>query len=67
MAKHIARTAIKVVATIAAVVLVLVPTGPFYGLTLFVGSITVLLVCFLLWLLLGGDENIGFWPDDRRL
>jgi hypothetical protein len=67
MAKHIVRTAIKVVATIAAVVLVLVPTGPFYGLILFVGSIVVLLVCFLLWLLLGGDENTGFWPNGRGL
>jgi len=67
MVKHIARTAIKVVATIAAVVLLLVPTGPFYGLVLFVGSIIVLLVCLLLWLLLGGDENTGFWPNGRGL
>ena len=64
MAKHIIRTAIKVVAAIAAVVLFLIPTGPFHGLILFVGSIVVLLVCLLLWLLLDGTENTGFWPRD---
>jgi hypothetical protein len=67
MAKHIVRTAIKVVATIAAVVLLLVPTGLFYGLVLFVGSIVALLVCLFLWLFLFGNENTGFWPNDRGL
>ncbi len=37
------------------------------GLLLFVGSIVVLLVCFvLLKLLEDDDENTGYWPDDPR-
>jgi Mn2+/Fe2+ NRAMP family transporter len=63
MAKRIVRSAIKIVAAIAALVFVIVPTHEFNQLLFFVGSMVVLLVCLLLWLLLFGDEDTGWWPD----
>jgi hypothetical protein len=62
MIKRIVRSAIKVVAVIAAGVFVVVPPGN--QLLLFIGSMAVLLLCLLLWLLLFGDENTGWWPDN---
>ena len=63
MIKRTIRSAIKVAATIAALVFVFVPTHAFNQLLLFLGSMVVLLICLLLWLLLFGDENTGYWPD----
>lgn len=41
--------------------------GKTAGLLLFVGSIVVLLGCFVLSKLLeDDDENTGFWPDDPK-
>jgi hypothetical protein len=63
MAKRIVRSAIKVVAAIAALVFVIAPTHEFNQLLFFIGSMVVLLICLLLWLLLFGDEHTGYWPD----
>lgn len=63
MAKRIIRSAIKVVAAIAALVFAIAPTHEFNQLLFFVGSMVVLLICLLLWLLLFGDKDTGYWPD----
>ncbi len=54
-------------AGIAGIVFVLARMTTTTGLILFVGSIVVLLVCFVLSNLLeGNDENTGYWPDDLK-
>jgi len=63
MAKRIIRSAIKVVAAIAGAVFLACPVREFNQLLLFIGSMAVLLVCLLLWLLLFGNEQTGWWPD----
>lgn len=63
MAKSIIRSALKVVAAIAGLVCLFCPVREFKQLLLFIGSMAVLLVCLLLWLLLFGDEHTGWWPD----
>jgi len=63
MAKRIIRSGIKVVAAIAGAVFLVVPVREFNHLLLFIGSMAVLLVCLLLWLLLFGNEQTGWWPD----
>jgi uncharacterized membrane protein HdeD (DUF308 family) len=63
MAKRIVRSAIKVVAVIAGLVCMFVPASEFNQLLLFIGSLVVLLLCLLLWLLLFGNEDTGWWPD----
>jgi hypothetical protein len=67
VAKRLIRGAIKTVAGIAAVVFIVARMSTNTGLLLFVGSIVVLLVCFvLLRLLEDDDENTGYWPDDPK-
>jgi hypothetical protein len=67
VAKRLIRGAIKTVAGIAAVVFIVARMSTNTGLLLFVGSIVVLLVCFvLLRLLEEDDENTGYWPDDPK-
>ncbi len=66
MAKRIVRDAIKIVSMVAGLVfLIVIPSG-FDQLLLLVGSIVVLLVCFLVWMLMFGDEHTGWWPDEPR-
>jgi hypothetical protein len=68
--RRLTLTVVKVVAVVAGVAFVLAPVQSFYGLVLFGGSIVVLLLCLTLYLLLGGDEKAGYWPDrpeDRNL
>jgi hypothetical protein len=63
--KRLLHGVIKAVPGIAVIVLILARMTTNTGLTLFVGSIVVLLVCFgLLKLLEGDDENTGYWPHD---
>ena len=59
--KLIIRKVITVVAVLAVAVFVFVPPGPYP--ILFFGSIVVLLICLVVWLLLFGDEHTGWWPD----
>ena len=63
MAKRTIRNTIKVVSTSAGLVFLFVLPNGFNQLLLFIGSIVVLLVCFVLWTLLFGDEHTGWWPD----
>jgi len=65
--KRLIRGVIKVVAGIAALVFILARMTTTTGLVLFVGSIVVLLACFVLSKLLeDDDENTGYWPDDPK-
>jgi hypothetical protein len=59
MAKRIARKAIKAIAVAAAVVFLFARLD----LILNAVSIGVLLICFIAWALLFGDEHTGWWPD----
>lgn len=67
MARRVVRKTVQIVAISAGVVLALTPGSRALGMTLFVSSIIVLLVCLFLWLLLFGDEHSGYWPDDTKL
>ena len=64
MARRLVRKIIQIVATGAGIVLILTPVSRALGMVLLVSSIVVLLVCLFLWLLLFGNENTGYWPDD---
>jgi hypothetical protein len=65
--KRLIRGVIKAIAGIAAVVFILARMTTTTGLVLFVGSIVVLLVCFVLSKVLeDDDENTGYWPDDPK-
>ena len=65
--KRLIRGVIKVVAGIAGVVFIFARMTTTTGLVLFVGSIVVLLGCFVLSKLLeDDDENTGYWPDDPK-
>jgi uncharacterized membrane protein YhaH (DUF805 family) len=65
--KRLLRGAIKVLAGIAAVVFVVARMTTNTGLILFVGSIIVLLVCFVLVRLLeSDDESTGYGPDEPK-
>jgi len=65
--KRLIRGVIKVVSGIAALVFILARMTTTTGLVLFVGSIVVLLACFVLSKLLeDDDENTGYWPDDPK-
>jgi len=67
MTKRLFRAAIKTVAGIAAVVFFLARMTTSTGLLWFVGSIIVLLVCFvLLKFLEEDDENTGYWPPNPK-
>ncbi len=67
MPERLIRGIIKAMAGIAGIVFVLARMTTTTGLILFVGSIVVLLVCFVLSNLLeGNDENTGYWPDDLK-
>ena len=67
MPKCLVRVAIKTAAGIAAVVFILARFSTSAGVLLFVISIVVLLVCFvLLKFLEGDDENTGYWPDETK-
>jgi hypothetical protein len=67
MAKRLFRGAIKTIAGIAAVVFFLARMATSTGLLWFVGSIIVLLLCFVvLKFLEDDDENIGYWPPDPK-
>jgi hypothetical protein len=67
MTKRLFRAAIKTVAGIAGVVFLLARMTTSTGLFWFVGSIIVLLVCFvLLKFLEEDDENTGYWPSDPK-
>lgn len=64
MAKRIIRHTIKAIAVVAGLVFWLVPpTKGFNELLVFIGSMVVLLICLVLWLLLFGDERTGWWPE----
>jgi len=62
MAKRIIQSAIKVVAVIAVGVFLFVPPRDSISFSILMGSIAVLFVCLLLWMLLFGDEHTG-QPD----
>jgi hypothetical protein len=67
MTKRLFRAAIKTVAGIAAVAFFLAPMSTSTGLVWFVGSIIVLLVCFvLLKSMEEDDENAGYWPPNPK-
>jgi hypothetical protein len=67
MTKRLLRAAIKTVAGIAAVVFLLARMTTSTGLVWFVGSMIVLLVCFVsLKFLEGDDENTGYWPPNPK-
>jgi hypothetical protein len=60
--KQFALVAVKLVAGVAAIVFIVAnPIATHGGIPFFV-SIPVLLVCFFLWLLLGGGPS-GYWPN----
>jgi hypothetical protein len=61
--KRIVRAAIKGVAAIAAALGFLAPMRTVTGLIVFASSIVVLLVCLFAWHLVGGDEDVGYWPN----
>jgi hypothetical protein len=62
--KRLLRGVVKVVAAAAAAVFVLDNRlSGTIGIVLFVGSIVVLLVCLVVWLVFDLGEDTGFWPD----
>ncbi len=61
-AKRVGLRAVKVLTAVAALVFVFAPTATFSGLVLFVSSIVMLLLCFIVWSLLGGADNVGSPP-----
>lgn len=63
MTKRILLQIVQVIGIAAGVVVFLAPIRPFWGLVLTVCSIVVFLVCLVAWLLLGGGEGTGYWPD----
>jgi hypothetical protein len=67
MTKSLIRWALKAIGGIAGVVFFLARFTTNTGVVLFVGSIVVLLVCFvLLKFLEGDDDNTGFWPMNPK-
>ena len=67
MAKRVFRGAIKTIAGIAALVFFLARMSTSAGLLWFVGSIIVLLLCFVgLKLSEEDDENTGYWPPSPK-
>jgi hypothetical protein len=62
--KRILRGVVKVVAAAAAAIFVLDNRlSGTIGIALLVGSIAVLLVCLVVWLVFDLGEDTGFWPD----
>lgn len=67
MTKRLFRAAIKMVVAIAAAVFFLARMTTSTGMLWFVGSIIVLLVCFvLLRFLAEDDEDTGYWPPSPK-
>jgi lipopolysaccharide export LptBFGC system permease protein LptF len=62
MAKRILRWVVKAVATVAGLVFVFDNRVSGTAGTVLLGSIAVLFVCMLLWLIFGLGEHTGFWP-----
>ncbi|HYM75850.1 MAG TPA: hypothetical protein VE377_07715 [Candidatus Dormibacteraeota bacterium] len=67
MTKRLIRGAIKTVAAIAAAAFLFARMGTNTGLLIFVGSIVVLLGCFVLLKFLEDDEDdTGYWPPNPK-